>query len=474
MRFGKCQHLGRLGLLLLLATGCRTLPAAHPNGCERAVVPRKALLVGQVARDSVVSVAAHPGRSAYAAVTEPAAFARAWYAGLVEKRLALRLMKSPPPIRDERPTLDVDRLEANALRLSGSSPSPAEVTLYTDGREALGALDEVIAAARTRIDVLMYLWGNDDIGWHVARQLAAKAGPDLPVRVLVDGGGNLTQGEPRRAPADEVNRAVCWLARQPHVALVRTRNANFRFDHRKLVVADGRVAWTGGRNFVASALHKDHDLSYTVGGPLAAEMADRFEKFWHRQGGTPALPAPPSAPASAPNAQARLVSTTSVERSLARILYDAVGRAEHHVYVENPFFSDSHLIYLLGKSRQRGADVRAVLTLESGSPLFDRSNRVTANRLLKAGVRVYLYPGMTHVKAMAVDGVWAYTGTGNFDNLSLRHNRELGLAVSSGPVIREIEDRVFLPDFRPEWELTTPLPLSPLDYFCEFVASTIG
>jgi phosphatidylserine/phosphatidylglycerophosphate/cardiolipin synthase-like enzyme len=70
--------------------------------------------------------------------------------------------------------------------------------------------------------------------------------------------------------------------------------------------------------------------------------------------------------------------------------------------------------------------------------------------------------------------VWAYTGTGNFDNLSLRHNRELGLAVSSGPLIREIEDRVFLSDFRPEWELTAPLPLSPLDYFYEFLASTIA
>ena len=144
------------------------------------------------------------------------------------------------------------------------------------------------------------------------------------------------------------------------------------------------------------------------------------------------------------------------------------------MYVENPFFGDSHLLYLLGKSRQRGADVRVVLTLKSGSAIYDRSNRVTANRLLKAGVRVYLYPGMTHVKALAVDGVWAYTGTGNFDNLSLRHNRELGLAVSVGPVIREIEDRVFLPDFRPEWELTEPLPLSPLDYFYEFVASTIA
>ena len=113
------------------------------------------------------------------------------------------------------------------------------------------------------------------------------------------------------------------------------------------------------------------------------------------------------------------------------------------MYVENPYLSDSHLIYLLAKARRRGADVRVVLTLKSDTQIFDHANRVTANRLLKAGVRVYLYPGNTHIKAMAVDGVWAYTGTGNFDNLSLRHNRELGLAVFDGPAIRELEERGF-------------------------------
>jgi len=249
-------------------------------------------MVGQVARDSVVSVSVHPGRSAYAAVTEPAAFLRAWGTGLAEKRIALKLMAPPPPVSEDRPPLDVARLEADSRRFTRTPPSPADVTLYLDGGEAMAALESVIDGARCRIDVLMYLWGNDEVGWRVARKLAAKAGPDLPVRVLVDGGGNLTQGEPKKASAEEVNRAVCWLARQPHVTVVRTRNADFRFDHRKLVVADGRVAWTGGRNFIEAAFTTEHDLTYTLGGPLAADLAKRFEEFWHRQGGSPQVPVP--------------------------------------------------------------------------------------------------------------------------------------------------------------------------------------
>ncbi|HEX4589495.1 MAG TPA: phospholipase D-like domain-containing protein, partial [Gemmataceae bacterium] len=155
-----------------------------------------------------------------------------------------------------------------------------------------------------------------------------------------------------------------------------------------------------------------------------------------------------------------------------RLVYDAVDKARHHVYVENPYFGDNHLLYLLAQARHRGADVRVVLTLDSGSPIYDRSNKVTANRLLAAGCRVYLYPGVTHVKALAVDGVWAYTGSGNFDNLSLRHNREAGVAVSDGPFLDEFEDRVFDVDFNPEWELTSPLDVSPLDYLYELIATS--
>jgi cardiolipin synthase len=116
-------------------------------------------------------------------------------------------------------------------------------------------------------------------------------------------------------------------------------------------------------------------------------------------------------------------------------------------------------------------DVRAVFTFSTRNDEVNRANRVVATRLRRAGVRVYVYPIMTHVKAAAVDGCWAYLGTGNFDMLSLRHNREIGLSVSAGPLIEEVEERLFETDFRPEWELTHPLPLTCYDYLCELLAS---
>jgi cardiolipin synthase len=294
------------------------------------------------------------------------------------------------------------------------------------------------------------------------------------VRVLVDGGGNLVFGLPEAAPIADVNRVVCWLAHQPHVEVVRTRNPCARFDHRKLVVADGRVAWTGGRNFTQASFFGQHDLSFTLDGPLAGELAETFDHFWHEQGGSGGRGGTPPAGdgvSLAPNAFARLVYTAPGSHELADTISRAVDGARRHVFAENVYFSDGRLIAELIEARRRGADVRVVLTVQSNCELFNRVNRVTADRLLRGGCRVYLYPGMTHVKALAVDGVWAYTGTANFDPLSLRHDHELGLAVSAGPVIAELEQRVFLADFRPEWELHEPLPLRSGDRAADLLAS---
>ncbi len=465
------QGWARLGVLMLAtAAGCQA-PPAHPAGCDSGgLTPRKAVLARQLVADTAVVAACHPGRTGYALLTEPVAYLRAAAAGAFCKRLVLPLTADAPEPDPDRPPLDPDALERELRQVAGNELRPADVRLFVDGSEALAALAAVLDQAECRIDVLMYQWDSDALGEEVAARLAARAGPGRRVRVLVDGGGNLIEGQPKEAPAAEVNRVVCWLARQPYVEVLRTRDAAARFDHRKLVVADGRLAWSGGRNFTGRSFGEYHDLSYTVAGPLAAEMAAVFEEFWRAQGGAAAGPLP-EPPAPQANASARLVRTRPVSRQLAEVLYRAVDRGRHHVYLENPYFSDPQLLTKLARARRRGADVRVVLSVHTDREAINGSNKVTANRLLAAGVRVYLYPGMTHVKAAAVDGRWAYVGTGNFDSLSLRHDRELGLALGAGSAIGELEERLFLPDFRPDWELTAPLPLTGADYLYEAVAS---
>jgi cardiolipin synthase len=459
-------------LLVMLLTGCRATPGRvaaceHPN----TPMPRAVIGVRQILVDTAQETARHPVRSLVDGLLEPALGMQSLTYAILHKGLVQRLIPRPPPVSPGRPVVDPEELEEALHRVAGDDLRPADVALFIDGDEALAALDAAIDGATQRIDVLMYLWGGDAVGWHVARKLAARAGPHLPVRVLVDGGGSMFQGEPEGAGAGEVNAAACWLASQPHVRVVRVRNPYLRFDHRKLVLVDGRLAWSGGRNFTSEAFHVAHDLSYTLAGPLTGEIAVRYEQCWKDNGGPPGPATPPPESAVAPNAMARLVRTRPYESNLARTVYAAVREARHHVYAENPYFSDAKLLVELAKARRRGADVRVVLTLDSGNGAHDLANRATANWLLRAGVRVYLYPIRTHVKALSVDGVWAYMGTANFDTLSLRHNRELGVAVSHGPLIGELEQRLFHADFRPDWELREPLRLVGYEYFFELLAS---
>jgi cardiolipin synthase len=452
------------------------------------------VIARQLAADTAAELVNRPVPCAWESLQEMREHLAAFAQGLAGKRLALNCLAAPGPQPCPTVPRDPAALEADLRRLTGCDLQPAHVDLFPDGAEALDALNQVIDQATRQIDVLMFYWENDALGAAVAARLAAKAGPQVHVRVLVDGGGNLVFCKPEYAPEGHVNRVIAELAHHPHVQVVRIRNPFGHFDHRKLVLVDGCVAWTGGRNFSASAFFKHHDLSFTLTGPLVGELQDRFDAFWQEQGGQEdrgsremepdPIPCRPCAsirdprsairdPRSAVNAYARLLAAGPGHHELAHGLYQAIDRACHHVYVENVYFSDSPLVYRLARARRRGVDVRAVVTFSTSNGYINRANRVVANRLLRAGVRVYVYPTMTHVKAAAVDGQWAYLGTGNFDPLSLRHNRELGLAVGGGALVTEVETRLFLEDFRPEWELKEPLRLTPSDYACEFLASLV-
>ncbi len=343
-----------------------------------------------------------------------------------------------------------------------SALQPAHIDLHPDGADALAALEQLIDQATCRLDVLMFIWGSDPVGEAIARRLAARAGPQLPVRVLVDGGGNLLFGVPEKAPPATVNRVVCWLAAQPYVQVIRSRNPGYHYDHRKLVIADDRRAWTGGRNFTERGFFGQNDLSLTLTGPLVTELAERFEASWVKQGGAP-LPPLPAGPAEESNALARLITTDPPHLDVEKAFYQIVAAARHHIYLENYSLADPWLLHGLIRARRRGVDVRVVTTLSSTPDITNRANRVIANQLLQAGVRVYVYPKMTHLKAMTVDGRWAYTGSANFDPLSLRRNHEIGLAIEAGAGIGELEGGLLRPDFRPEWELTAELPLSVID-----------
>ncbi len=171
------------------------------------------------------------------------------------------------------------------------------------------------------------------------------------------------------------------------------------------------------------------------------------------------------------NATARLVENAPTHHSLRQALYHAIDNSCRFVYLENPYLTDNGVIVKLARARRRGVDVRILFTIQSDTTSINHTNKVTANRLLAAGVRVYLYPGRIHTKSALIDGCWGYVGSGNFDLLSLHRNHELGVVFGPSPILDELSRVLFQPDFNPDWELHAPLPLTARDYAYEMLAA---
>lgn len=456
-----------LSLCLGGLTGCQLPAARFAAGGPLDWDPPCMLALGtQVAGDSALKSVCHPAQTTWELVYESTDHLFAFLHGEIGKRFLLPLRGRPGPLAPER-TLVARATEATLA----DDLLAAHIQFHTEGASSLVALERQIDQGEHSIDVLMFEWEDDELGQRIARRLMEKAGPHLRVRILVDGSSNLVFAHVQRGGAAAANRLLRTLAETPYIEVLRIRNPFGRFDHRKLVVVDGRAAWTGGRNFMRRSFFEDHDLSATLTGPLVAELQERFNRSWREQGGQESIVTCPQCTGPAPNAWGRVIDTRPGNHQLQETLYQAIDEARHYVYVENVYFTDSRLAFKLAQARRRGVDVRVVLTIQSNSAPINRSTRVLANRLFQAGIRVYLYPGMTHVKAAAVDGAWAYVGSGNFDALSLRHNHELGLVLQAGPALAELEAKLFHADCKDEWELREPLKVALPDYVCELLAS---
>jgi cardiolipin synthase len=342
---------------------------------------------------------------------------------------------------------------------AGGPCTPARITPLYDSASAYEALLVLVASARCRIDLMIFGWDDDEAGRRVADALVARARAGVLVRLMVDRGG-FVMGVGNAKVARGAPTFLDRLRAEPNVRVIETPDPFYRYDHRKVALIDDRIVWTGGMILTRASLRDWHNFAFLAEGPIVPQYAALFAERWRSLGGceAPICPQAVETAAVVSNSEVRMVRTDLGERSLKEAVYGAVDAAEHHIYLENPYFSDPILIKKLVAARARGVDVRAVLTVQGDVRVMNKYITLAANRLRKAGARVYLYPGMTHVKAMSVDGARAYIGSGNFDDLSMRNNREVALTVRGPEVVREIDENLFLRDMAASDELRTLLP----------------
>ncbi len=382
----------------------------------------------------------------------------------------------PAPAIVEREGMDLEEWERALDTMTGSTASRGTLRYHVDGAEFFPRLIDASLSAQRSIDVRTYIFDNDDYAVGYANLLRDRSG-SIRVRVLVDSFGTHSAGGVRSEsePAGHVApRSILRHLRDgSNVDARGLSNTWFAGDHTKAIVIDERTAFVGGMNVGREYRYDWHDLMAELEGPVVSDISDAFARAWK---GTqrfsdfrPTKTLARRADATAGDYSIRLLQTRPGDSQILRAQRAAIRRAQSHIYIATPYLTNDELLYELARARRRGVDVRVILPAKGDSALINKSHATAINKMLKHGIRVYLYPGMSHLKAAIYDG-WACFGSANLDNLSLRVNREMNIATSHPPAVAALMERVFEPDMERATEVTKRLPTNLSHFFVELVA----
>jgi cardiolipin synthase len=393
------------------------------------------------------------------------------------------------PALETRPIPDVGRGEPMDLaewehgldRLTGRPTSYGTIKLLIDGEEYFDRMLAAIDAADESIDVRTYIFDNDDFGVRVADYLRRKS-RQVDVRVMFDGLGNLMalQTDPDSMPAKFV-APISMERYLEYDSKVRVRTLNNPWltgDHTKTTIIDREVAFIGGMNIGREYRYDWHDVMMEVRGPVVDQLAYDADKAWARAsvfGDVAYLLTAIKGKRKTADRHGypvRTLYTREFDSEIFRAQLEAIRRARQYIYIENSYFSDDATLYELARARRRGVDVRIILPADGNHGSHDASNAVAINRMLRNGIRVYRFPGMSHVKAAVIDG-WASLGTANFDKLSLQVNKEVNLATSHAPFVELLLQRVFYADMERSDEVTEAVDITLQARLMEMLADEV-
>jgi cardiolipin synthase len=315
------------------------------------------------------------------------------------------------------------------------------VRLLNDGAEAFPAISEAIEGAREQILLEMYWFDSGRVGRGVAQALANAARRGVEVAVIYDSLGSwdaATEMFMEMAEAGvhllEFNPLAPWKQRFRLGRLTRR-------DHRKILVVDGRIGFTGGINFSDKWLPVDQggeawrDEMVRVEGPAVRGFLDCFHEVWERERGVPLDRSRVRVEArDTRGAHAVRVLGENFARNRRQIVAAYLANiyaARKRVWIKNSYFvPDLMVTRALKRAAGSGVDVRVMLPAHSDVEIVRYASRAMWSSLMRAGVRIFEWqPTILHSKSAVIDGHWSTVGTFNLDYLSLRSNLEVNVSV---------------------------------------------
>ena len=308
------------------------------------------------------------------------------------------------------------------------------VRLLRNGSETFPAWLAAIESARSRISLEMYIFSDDGIGRRFAAALGRAAKRGVEVRLLYDYAG--CRDTPARFFQQMRAEGVHVVAYHKY-RLWRPRLWSlWRRNHRKSLICDGTVAFTGGVNisdeWVAAAEGGGdwHDAVVEVHGPAVATIEAKFLHTWNRRARKRMRLAPAAlvAPPPAGDVSLAVVSNSELRDRfvIRRAALYAIRESRRRVLLANPYFvPDPGFLRAMAAAVARGVDVRLLVPLASDSRILDLAARAVFGPLLAAGVRIFRSHHVIHTKALAVDDGFVSIGSYNLDHRSLAYNLEM-------------------------------------------------
>jgi cardiolipin synthase len=312
------------------------------------------------------------------------------------------------------------------------------VELLPDTRVVHSLWSRLITDAKEHVHVLFFAWHDDETGRMFLNLLERKSAEGIVVRVLYDAMG--CNELPRRF-FDRLRAQGGQVAQfMPIRFLTVAPMFNFR-NHRKLVISDGRRAYTGGVNVTDEYLEWQ-DIGVEIHGPAVNALQEVFVDDWYF-----ATSEELTADAYFPRVNLAADETrTAICEAIAsgpdqvfnttrEMLFLAIIQTRQRLWIATPYFiPDDALMMALRAAAYRGIDVKLFVPGKSDSPIVQRASRAYYGELLAGGVPIFEYDGMLHAKAILFDDDNALIGSANLDLRSFRLNFELSMLIESKPL----------------------------------------
>jgi cardiolipin synthase len=341
--------------------------------------------------------------------------------------------------------------------VAGASGSPF---LYGNALELLNNGDafyprmlEAIKGAEASITIEAYIYWDGDIGRVFAEALVERAKSGVRVKILLDAIGSASIGPQILDLLEAGGCQVAWYNPLRWYTFGRLNNRT----HRKSLIIDGRVAFTGGAGIAdhwrgnARGPDEWRDMQIRLEGPAVVPLQTGFAHNWQQTTGellSGDLYYPTPITRGSLAVQTLLSSPETGASNVRTMYYLSIVCARESIYIANPYFvPDPVAIETLIEAKRRGVDVRIMVSGVRNDNWLARHNSVRLfGRLLAAGIEIQEYNRtMLHHKTMVVDRRWVTIGTANFDNRSFAHNEESNVCFFDRGLAERLYD-IFLDD----------------------------